>query len=286
MDITQNPLVREIIDLALREDIGRGDLTTLGTVPETAQAEGEVIAKEDGIIAGIPVFAAVYSILSPKVTVRPLVEEGHPATRGTKLAVLQGPARPLLTGERTALNFLQRLSGIATETRRLKELISVPNCFLTDTRKTSPGMRVLEKYAVRVGGGVNHRLGLDDAVLIKDNHIAVAGSITNAVRQVRKTVPFPTRIEVEAKTEEEVREALEAGVDIIMLDNMNPQQLTRMVELIGGRAQVEASGNITADNIEAVARTGVNYISVGALTHSARALDISLYVWPKTPGSS
>lgn len=266
----------ELIDRALLEDIGSGDRTTFTTVPEHLTASGEIFTKEPGVIAGLPVVARVFSRLDPEARTIFRVKEGSAVTAGTVLAVIEGRARSILSAERVALNFIRHLSGIATRTARMVELVKDFRAVVVDTRKTTPGLRVLEKYAVRIGGGKNHRFGLFDGVLIKDNHIRVAGGIKNAVQLVRENIPHTFKIEVEAKNLAEVQEALDAGADIIMLDNIPLEIMKEAVELIAGRAVVEASGGITEENVRAVAATGVDLISSGALTHSVKALDISL----------
>lgn len=266
----------EFIDRALLEDIGSGDRTTFSTVPEHLTASGEIFTKEPGVIAGLPVVARVFSRLDPELMTIFRVKEGSAVPAGTVLAVVEGRARSILSAERVALNFIRHLSGIATRTAGMVELVRDFRAVVVDTRKTTPGLRVLEKYAVRVGGGKNHRFGLFDGVLIKDNHIRVAGGIKNAVQCIRENIPHTFKIEVEAKNLIEVEEALDAGADIIMLDNIPLEIMQEAVELIAGRAVVEASGGITEKNIRAVAATGVDLISVGALTHSVTALDISL----------
>jgi len=269
-------LIREVVRLALREDIGHGDITTLAVVPEGLPAVGHILARAEGVVAGLNVAAAVFQEVDPACEFRPLVAEGAAVVRGAGLAVVQGPARALLTAERTALNFLQHLSGIATQTRAFVEAVAGTKARIVDTRKTTPGLRALEKYAVRVGGGANHRFNLADAVLIKDNHIVAAGGIGVAVGRARAAIPHTMRIEVETETLAEVQEALTAGADLILLDNMDVEMLRAAVQLIGGRAVTEASGGVTLETVARIAATGVDYISVGALTHSVRALDISL----------
>ncbi|HEY8345870.1 MAG TPA: carboxylating nicotinate-nucleotide diphosphorylase [Symbiobacteriaceae bacterium] len=276
-----NPLIRDLVIRALQEDIGTGDITTDAVVPPDRQVAAHIRAKADGVIAGLPLLPLIFRELDPQIRVEFLVSDGQAVTAGTTLARLEGSARAILTGERLALNFLQRLSGIATHTARLAEQIKFYSCRLTDTRKTTPGLRILEKYAVSVGGGFNHRFGLYDAVLIKDNHIAVAGGIFEAVSAVRKRLGHTVKIEVEVETLEQVAQALESRVDIIMLDNMPVEMMKQAVKMIDGRAVVEASGCITEENIQEVAKTGVDYISVGALTHHIRALDISLEIEPE-----
>lgn len=276
MEQLNNFWLRDVVVRALAEDIGAGDITTQATVPSEQKAVGVFRAKEPGIICGIPVLKEVFPTLDPSLLVTSRRDEGVRIQPGEIVVEVQGAARPILSGERVALNFLQRLSGIATLTRSLVDLVADLPVRMVDTRKTTPGLRFLEKYAVRVGGGRNHRFSLADAVLIKDNHIVAAGGITSAVEKARRQIPHTMTVEVEAEDEEQVREALAAGAEIIMLDNMTPEKMRSMVKLIDGRALVEASGNITAKTIRAVAETGVNIISVGALTHSAAALDISL----------
>lgn len=268
--------LNELVDRCLAEDIGPGDITTDSVVPPELVTTGFIKAKQEGVVAGLPVAEAVFRRLDPELVFIPQVDEGAAVAAGTVLARLEGRARTILTGERLALNFLQRLSGVATVTSRLVRLVEGYPVRLVDTRKTTPGLRVLEKYAVRVGGGHNHRLGLFDAVLIKDNHIRAAGGIRQAVERARRAVPHTVRVEVETEDLAGVAEALEAGADIIMLDNMDLETMARAVRLVDGRALLEASGGITADTLPLAAAAGVDVISVGALTHSAPALDISL----------
>jgi len=268
----------ELILNALQEDMGPGDITTQLLIPEGEKGKGVIMAKEPGVIAGLPVAARVFSLLDPRVCFSPLCQEGQGVEAGTILAQVGGPLRAILAGERVALNFLQHLSGIATRTSRMIQLIKGYPVRLLDTRKTTPGLRYLEKYAVRVGGGANHRLGLFDGILIKDNHIAAVGSVAEAVRRARAGAPPFLKIEVEVKNLKELQEALEAGADIIMLDNMSLEEMAQAVQMARGRALLEASGGITEENIEKVAATGVDFISLGALTHSVKALDIALYI--------
>lgn len=268
----------ELINRCLSEDIGTGDLTTNSIVPGDAVANGFIVAKEAGVVAGLPVAEMVFRRLDPAIVFRAGVLDGQRVARGALLAEVCGKARAVLTGERLALNFIQRLSGIATQTARLVEMVAGEKACIVDTRKTTPGLRMLEKYAVRVGGGRNHRFGLYDAVLIKDNHIKLAGGIGVAVASARRYIPHTARIEVEAEDLAGVQEALDARVDIIMLDNMSPAEMGKAVTLVAGRALLEASGGITIENIRAVAAAGVDLISVGAITHSAPSLDISLDV--------
>ena len=272
-----NPAAREIIRLALAEDIGRGDLTTEATIPADAQATAEIEQKAPGVLCGLPVIEAVFAELDPRVEVTRVAEEGSWGDRRV-VARLHGPARSILTGERTALNFVQRLSGVATAGRRAREAVAGTNATVLDTRKTTPGHRVLEKYAVRVGGCRNHRAGLDDAVLIKENHIRAAGGIAAAVAAARTRIGPAQQIEVEVTNPAELDEALAAGAELILLDNHTLDGLRAAVAQTAGRARLEASGGITLDNLAAVAGTGVDFISLGALTHSAGAIDFSLEV--------
>lgn len=272
-----NEAVEAIIRLALREDIGRGDITSESTVPAENQGAAVILQKAPGVVCGLPVVEAVFSILDPRVKVEALAEEGSWGDR-REVARITGPARALLTGERTALNFLQRLSGVATMSRRAKEAVEGTNAIVLDTRKTTPGHRALEKYAVRVGGSHNHRAGLDDAVLIKDNHIRAAGGITAAVEGARKRVGPAQKIEVEVTNRAELDEALAANAEMIMLDNHTTEAMREAVEYVAGRAKLEASGGITLSNLREIALTGVDYISLGALTHSAGSLDFSMEI--------
>lgn len=270
--------VHNLIQLALQEDIGFGDITTDSVVLDDLRAEGDIISKGEGIVAGLYVAREVLQTIDREAQFDCKVPEGGEVAPFQTIAIVKGRARSLLTAERTMLNFLQRLSGIATNTRKYVEAVSGYPVKVVDTRKTTPGWRALEKYAVRVGGGYNHRFGLYDAVLIKDNHIAVAGSITEAVRRARNAVPFTMKIEVETETMEQVKEALSAGADIIMLDNMDIQTMKEAVKLINHKAVVEASGGITLETIRSVAETGVDVISVGDLTSGMTRLDISMEV--------
>ena len=278
MDILVTPQVEQLIRSALEEDIGLGDITTLSTVTPEARGKGLFRAKRDAVVAGLVLIEKIFAVLDSRVEVRCLCRDGDSVARGAVVAEAEGPARALLMGERTALNFLQRLSGTATLTRRYVDAIKDFPCKLIDTRKTTPGFRMLEKYAVRMGGGTNHRFGLYDAALVKDNHIAAAGSIGGAVKLIRAQAPFMAKIEVECETLEEVGEALAAGADVIMLDNMNPKQMAEAVRLVNKRAWIEASGGITTENLREVAATGVDFISVGALTHSAPAVDFNMKI--------
>lgn len=272
-----NPLeLRNMIERFLCEDIGAGDLTTNSIVQADAVSVGYVISRESGVVAGLPLAETVFQTLDPGIEFRALARDGDKIDRGMVLAEISGNARAILTGERLALNLLQHLSGIATRTARLVELAAGKKSRIVDTRKTTPGLRIIEKYAVRVGGGYNHRFGLFDAVLIKDNHIKIAGGITQAVEAARRGSPHTARIEVEVEDLAGVNEALAAGADIIMLDNMTAGRMREAVDLIAGRALVEASGGISEENVRAAAEAGVDLISVGALTHSVKSLDISL----------
>ncbi|HEX9880717.1 MAG TPA: carboxylating nicotinate-nucleotide diphosphorylase [Candidatus Binatia bacterium] len=286
MEIFLTSRIESLVKAALEEDIGAGDLTTLPTIAADLCSTALFRAKEECIVAGLPLVARVFSLLDGRVVVRLLRGEGDRVNRGTVVAEAEGPTRALLMGERTALNFLQRLSGTATLTRSYVEAVTGFPCKIIDTRKTTPGLRILEKYAVRVGGGTNHRWGLYDAALIKDNHIAAAGSIALAVRKVRDQAPFMTRIEVECSDLIQVQEALDAGADVIMLDNMEVHEMARAVKLVNRRAWVEASGGITMESVRTVAQTGVDYISVGALTHSAPAVDFNMKLAQDAKGRS
>ena len=267
--------VFQCIKRALDEDIGTGDVTTDSIVPRNTSLVGRIIAKQDGVVAGLHVASAVMLTLSDHITFVPSVIDGARVTRGMVLADLDGPARALLTCERTALNFLGRMSGIATLTRQFVDAVSSTKAVILDTRKTAPGLRITDKLAVRMGGGQNHRTGLFDMVLIKDNHIDFAGSITNAVGRVR-SAGTTLEIEVETRSLAHVREALALRVERILLDNMSTEMMREAVAICDGRAKLEASGNVTLDNVLEVAGTGVDYISVGALTHSPKVFDVSL----------
>ncbi len=271
-------IIEPIVRRALLEDIGSGDLTTISIIPEELSAKAIIHAKENGILAGMPLVKEVYRMIDEGVRVEVLRSEGSEIEAGTTIAEITGKARSILTGERVALNFLQRMSGIATKTRNMAELIKYYDCHLTDTRKTTPGLRLLEKYAVQTGGGRNHRFDLSNSILIKDNHIEVSNGIQNAVAAARRFIGHTTKIEVEVKNQKEIIEALESGADIIMLDNMSIEEMQEAVDLIGNKAIIEASGNIDENNIKEVACTGVNYISSGSLTHSYSSLDISINI--------
>ncbi len=265
-----------LLELAFEEDIGPGDITTEATVPINQRGTGVILAKGDGIIAGMPIAARVFKKLDATVTFQALVKEGDAVRVGTRIAEVHGGAKSILIGERTALNFLQRLSGIATLTAQFVSAVAGYDVKIVDTRKTTPGWRAIQKYAVSVGGGHNHRFGLYDGVLIKDNHIVAAGNITNAVRKATAETPHTAKIEVEVENREQADEALKAGADILLLDNMSVALMRDVIEWIGNRAVIEASGGITLERVRAVAQTGVNLISIGALTHSAMPMDISL----------
>ncbi len=267
--------ISHTINRALAEDLGTGDVTTDSIVPPGASLRGRIVAKQDGVIAGLDIAKQVMLTLSEQVKFETSVAEGSVVTKGTVLAELDGPARALLTGERTALNFLGRMSGIATLTRHFVDAVSCTRAVILDTSKTATGLRITDKLAVQLGGGQNHRTGLFDMVLIKDNHIDFAGSITAAVGRVRAT-ETKLEIEVEARTLDHVREALALGVERILLDNMSVEMMRAAVVICAGTAKLEASGNVTLDNVLEVAGTGVDYISIGALTHSPRVFDVSL----------
>lgn len=274
--ITMQLVADRYIRMALEEDIHSEDVSTNAVMPACREGDVQLICKEDGIIAGLSVFARVFQLLDEKTAVDFKVQDGDKVTKGQLLGVVTGDVRVLLSGERTALNYLQRMSGIATYTHQVAELLEGTKTRLLDTRKTTPCMRIFEKYAVRVGGGCNHRYNLSDGVLLKDNHIDAAGSVRAAVLAAKEYAPFVRKIEVETENLDMVREAVEAGADIIMLDNMTPEQMAEAIRVIDGRAETECSGNITKENIETITKLGVDYVSSGALTHSAPILDISL----------
>lgn len=269
-------MLDRIILNALEEDVGTGDITTESTIPEDRVAHGLYKAKESGILCGIGVAKRVFELIDPTIEFTALKKDGDPIEKGEIIAEVRGKATNVLTGERTGLNLMQRMSGIATRTAEAVKQVEGTNAKICDTRKTTPGLRVIEKYAVKVGGGTNHRFNLADGILIKDNHIVAAGSITAAVRAARANAPHTLKIEVEVETFEELNEALEAGADIIMLDNMSCEDMKKAVGIVAGRAITEASGNMGDRNLAEVAACGVDLISIGALTHSVRALDISL----------
>ena len=268
-------IVDKIINDALKEDIPYGDITASAIVTNGSKAKASLIAKEDGIICGLPVFERVFTILGD-VTFKSIINEGSSVTKGDIIGELYGDALNILMGERVALNLLQKMSGIATLTNKYVKKLEGLNTKLLDTRKTTANLRILEKYAVKIGGGHNHRFSLSDGILIKDNHIGYAGSIKNAIKLAKENSSFVRKIEVETEYKEQILEAIEAGADIIMLDNMTPNQVKEMVKLIAGRAITECSGNITLDTIRSYALSGVDFISSGELTHSVKAFDISL----------
>jgi nicotinate-nucleotide pyrophosphorylase (carboxylating) len=271
-------LIGKLIEDALFEDIGPGDITSEAVIPEEASATAEIIAKQDLVLAGVLIAREVFRKLDPWVQFTPLAHEGGRVQSGSIIAQVQGRTRMLLAGERVALNLMQHLSGIATTTARFVEALKGSRAEILDTRKTLPGLRALEKYAVRMGGGRNHRFGLYDGILIKDNHIKAAGGIIKAMAGIRKKVHPLLKIEVEVKTLDEVREAMAAGATMLLLDNMPPALMKQAVGIVGERVLVEASGNVTLDNVKAIAETGVDFISSGSLTHSAPAADISMKI--------
>ena len=272
MKLQADPLILQ----ALQEDITGEDVTTNAILPEDCQGEAELLCKQDGIIAGLDVFARPFTLLDDKVWFEFFVKDGDEVHKGQKLAKVVGSMRAILSAERVGLNYLQRMSGIATYTHQVVSLLEGTGMTLVDTRKTTPNMRVFEKYAVTVGGGKNHRYNLSDGVLLKDNHISAAGGVAKAIAMAKAYAPFVRKIEVETETLDMVREAVEAGADIIMLDNMSHDMMKEAVAIIAGRAETECSGNVTKENIAALADIGVDYISSGALTHSAPILDLSL----------
>lgn len=272
----------EIVKNALEEDLGRGDVTTSAIVPVGARGRAEIISRSPGVMAGMPAAGLAFRLLDPKMQIQALVPEGGAIGPGQCLARLEGLAGALLSGERVALNFLQRLGGVATAAAQAVQAVAGAGVRLVDTRKTTPGLRMLEKYAVRMGGAQNHRTGLDDAVLIKENHLEMAGSVARAVELAQKRVGPLMKIEVEAEDLEQVAQAVEAGADVVMLDNMQQDEMRRAVELVAGRALVEASGNVNLNNVARVAATGVDFISLGWLTHSALPLDLSMRIHRET----
>ena len=274
--ITMQLQADKLIRMALEEDITSEDVSTNAVMPTNVKGTVDLIAKEDGVIAGMDVYARVFKLLDEDTEVEMFCHDGDEVREGDLMAKVTGDIRVLLSGERVALNYLQRMSGIATYTRSVAKLLEGSGVTLLDTRKTTPNCRVFEKYAVRVGGGCNHRYNLSDGVLLKDNHIGAAGSITKAIQMAKAYAPFVRKIEIETETLEQVAEAVEAGADIIMLDNMTPEVMKQAVALIDGRAQTECSGNITKENIARIREIGVDFVSSGALTHSAPILDISM----------
>lgn len=275
-EITMKMQADQLIRMALQEDITSEDVSTNAVMPTATRGTVDLIAKEDGVVAGLEIYARVFKILDEKTEIELHCKDGDEVKKGELMATVTGDIRVLLSGERVALNYLQRMSGIATYTRQVAKLLEGSNVTLLDTRKTTPNCRVFEKYAVRVGGGHNHRYNLSDGVLLKDNHIGAAGSVAKAVRMAKAYAPFVRKIEIEVETLDQVKEAVEAGADIIMLDNMTPEVMKQAVELIDGRAQTECSGNITKENIQKIREIGVDFVSSGALTHSAPILDISM----------
>ena len=275
-EITMKMQADQLIRMALQEDITSEDVSTNAVMPTATKGTVDLIAKEDGVVAGLEIYARVFTILDEKTEIDLHCKDGDEVKKGELMATVTGDIRVLLSGERVALNYLQRMSGIATYTRQVAKLLEGSNVTLLDTRKTTPNCRVFEKYAVRVGGGHNHRYNLSDGVLLKDNHIGAAGSVAKAVRMAKAYAPFVRKIEIEVETLDQVKEAVEAGADIIMLDNMTPEIMKQAVELIDGRAQTECSGNITKENIQKIREIGVDFVSSGALTHSAPILDISM----------
>ena len=274
--ITMKMQADKLIRMALQEDITSEDVSTNAVMRSAVKGTVDLIAKEDGIIAGLDVYARVFQILDEKTEISFNFKDGEAVKKGNLLGTVTGDIRVLLSGERVALNYLQRMSGIATYTKQVSKLLEGSKVTLLDTRKTTPNCRVFEKYAVRIGGGCNHRYNLSDGVLLKDNHIGAAGSVAKAVAMAKEYAPFVRKIEIEVETMEQVKEAVEAGADIIMLDNMTPEMMKEAVELIAGRAQTECSGNITKENIAKILETGVDFVSSGALTHSTPILDISM----------
>ena len=275
-DITMKLNADKLIMMALQEDITSEDVSTNAVMPYAKRGIVDLICKQDGIIAGLEVFARVFTILDEKTEVEFLCKDGDEVKAGQLMGTITGDIRVLLSGERVALNYLQRMSGIATYTHEVAELLKGSKTKLLDTRKTTPNCRIFEKYAVRVGGGCNHRYNLSDGVMLKDNHIGAAGSITNAVKKAREYAPFVRKVEVEVETIEQVTEAIAAGADIIMLDNMTTEQMREAISYIDGRAETECSGNVTRENIARFVSLGVDYISSGALTHSSPIMDISM----------
>lgn len=276
--IKENVLIDKIIEQALLEDIGTGDITTESIIPSNLKAKGIIKTSEGGVVAGLDIVFLVFVKLDSEICFQPKIKDGNKILTGEILGEITGPARTILKGERVALNFLQRMSGIATITSKFCQQVKDFPVRIFDTRKTTPGLRILEKYAVRMGGGHNHRFGLYDAVLIKDNHIAVAGGIKSAVNSVRKQISHTVKIEVEVENLSQFQEALKVQVNIIMLDNMDLETMKEAVKLVKGKALIEASGGITLEKVKEIAQTGVDLISVGALTHSVKALDISMEI--------
>ena len=275
-NITMKMNADELILQALREDITSEDITTNSVMPHYQAGEVDLICKQDGVIAGLEVFKRVFELLDEKTEVIFYCKDGDVVKNGEKIGLVRGDIRVLLSGERTALNYLQRMSGIATYTREIADLLKGTKTKLLDTRKTTPNMRIFEKYSVKVGGGYNHRYNLSDGILLKDNHIGAAGGVNEAVRMAKEYAPFVRKIEIEVENLDMLKEALEAGADIIMLDNMNVEDMKKAVELCRGKAETECSGNVTRENVAKLVDIGVDYISSGALTHSSPILDLSL----------
>ena len=275
-DITMRLNADELIKMALREDISSEDVSTNAVMPEAQEGEVELLSKQDGIICGMDVYERVFKILDDGVVVEKYVKDGDEVKKGQLMAKVKGDVRVLLSGERVALNYLQRMSGIATYTHEVAALLEGSKTVLLDTRKTTPNMRIFEKYAVRCGGGQNHRYNLSDGILLKDNHIGAAGSVKKAIQMAKEYAPFVRKIEIETETLDQVKEAVEAGADIIMLDNMDPATMKEAVKIIDGRAKTECSGNVTRENIVNIIDSGVDYVSSGAITYSAPILDISM----------
>lgn len=275
-NITMTLNVDELILQALREDISSEDVTTNAVMPRAQKGEAQLICKQDGVLAGLYVFKRVFELLDENISVEFHFADGDKVKKGDLIGTVTGDIRAILSGERTALNYLQRMSGIATYTNSIAKLLEGSKVKLLDTRKTTPGMRIFEKYSVKVGGGYNHRYNLSDGVLLKDNHIGAAGGVKEAVLMAKEYAPFVRKIEIECETVEMVQEAVEAGADIIMLDNMSVDEMKKAIALIDGRAEIECSGNVTRENIEHYISLGVDYISSGALTHSAPIMDVSL----------
>ena len=275
-DITMRLNADELIKMALREDISSEDVSTNAVMPDAQEGEVELLSKQDGIICGMDVYERVFKILDDSVFVEKYVKDGDEVKKGQLMAKVRGDVRVLLSGERVALNYLQRMSGIATYTHEVAALLEGSKTVLLDTRKTTPNMRIFEKYAVRCGGGQNHRYNLSDGILLKDNHIGAAGSVTKAIQMAKEYAPFVRKIEIETETLDQVKEAVEAGADIIMLDNMDPATMKEAVKIIDGRAKTECSGNVTRENIVNIIDSGVDYVSSGAITYSAPILDISM----------
>jgi nicotinate-nucleotide pyrophosphorylase (carboxylating) len=278
MDIHVSPQIERLIRDSLDEDIGAGDLATMSTISAESRGTGLFRAKKDGVAAGLVLLERIFYFIDHRVAVHLRAKDGDQVSPGMVVAEAEGPVRALLLAERTALNFLQRLSGNATLTRKYVEAVQDFPCKVLDTRKTTPGLRTLEKYAVRMGGGTNHRIGLYDAALVKDNHIEATGSIAEAVKAVRRHAPFMAKVEVEASSLKQVQEAIDAGADVVMLDNMTVAQMAEAVKLVNKRAWIEASGGMTLENIREVAATGVDFISSGALTHSAPVVDFNMKI--------